>query len=104
MNQSQLYLLLARNLVQTDPQRAAEIAETCLQGFVASSFTVFLYELQRQDEQLADYLFNRTLTAFYESPQKPLPHLTTLGLYALPNYGDMSERLASSSKWIRRSA
>lgn len=91
-NRTGLYLSLARDLARTNPQRAVEIAEPCLQGNVVPTFTVLLYELQRQDEHSANYLFNRLLTAFYDSPQKPRPHFTTLALYALPGYGDINER------------
>ena len=91
-NQAGLYLSLARSLVSTDPQQAVEIAQLYLQGRTLPTFTAFLYELQREDARLADELFNHALAAFYNRPQKYLPDLTTLGLYALPNYGERNDR------------
>ena len=86
--QSSLLLELASELASTDPQRAAQMAQSSLKGGVSPMLLSVLGIIRTKEPALADGLFSQALVAAQRNTAQPTASLMWLASYVFPNFGN----------------
>ncbi len=74
-------LEIANDLLETDPERAADLASQSIQSDINRGQIAFAKALRQRDPARADQLFNQLLTSFLSQPTLTAEDFTLLGTY-----------------------
>jgi len=84
--QASLYLQTALAIVETDPQRAAQLAKSSLSSGVDPMLIPVLQAIKRKNAALADDLFINALSAAQRNSSQPTANIAVLASYVFPNF------------------
>ncbi|MDQ3744314.1 MAG: hypothetical protein M3444_08025 [Acidobacteriota bacterium] len=84
-----LYLQAALSIAQSDPERAAQLAQASLNGGVSPDIIKVLFTLRSTSPVAADALFSAALAAARQDSRRASMNVATLAPYALPEFTTM---------------
>ncbi|MEJ7623717.1 MAG: hypothetical protein WKF34_06970 [Pyrinomonadaceae bacterium] len=92
-------LEIANDLLETDPERAADLAAQSMQSEVNQGLIAFVNALRRRDPVRADQMFGQLLNSFLSQPNLTANNFAMLGTYLFRSrFADLDDGIISMQR------